>query len=139
MKKVVFAVLIISFSIFTIPKITHADIFSGIFKMLANIQKPFGGRILNTTAVEIQTLEDTGWTCEVPGTSITIKPVRGPASYAIPAGVVSKTNTTPEDGQSIKGLYLGKTVITCKMSCPPVECVTAVTLDTIKMFGTSKN
>lgn len=103
--------------------------------------KGFGGKIISAKATEIKTLENSGWSCAVPGSSITIRPARSsyPTSYIIPAGVESKTETTPTAGQAILGLYSPtKTTVTCTKECGPTECVTTVTLDTLKMYGTSK-
>lgn len=104
-----------------------------------SLGKDFGGRIIKTTATRIQTLQNSGWSCIVPGTSIDIKPIKGPSSYMIPLTTKSKTNTTPASGQQIIGKYSGKTVITCTRSCPPAVCETTVSLDTITLFGTSKS
>lgn len=52
--------------------------------------KVFGGRITAIKATEIKTLEDDGYTCSVPGTSITISPVKGPKTYLIETGIKQK-------------------------------------------------
>ena len=108
-----------------------------------NSSKGFGGKITDTKAEEVREWEDQGYTCEYPGTTITINPIKNyPSSYAIPYSVKSKTGTTPRSGQWILGLY-GKanTTITCTKPCPPPpgnECVEIVTLDVISLYGTSK-
>lgn len=104
-----------------------------------SLGKDFGGRIIKTTATKVQSLENSGWACVVPGTSIDIRPIKGPVSYLIPAFVRSKTNTTPASGQQIIGKYSGKTPIVCTRACPPAVCTTTVTLDTITLFGTSQS
>jgi len=103
------------------------------------IYKGFGGKILDSKATEIQTLEDSDYWCAVPGTSITIKPIGNyPTSYVIPYSVKSKTNTTPRSGQWIIGLYSPiKTTVTCILQSYPWTSTT-VTLDTISLYGTSK-
>ncbi len=102
----------------------------------ASSGRVFGGRIINTKALQIQTLEAT-YNCFIPGTTIEIKSVRGPTSYMIPWSVKSKTNTTPTSGQQIIGKYSGKTSITCTLKTYPWS-ETTVSLDTIYLFGTSK-
>ena len=112
--------------------------FEIVYATSISLGKIFGGRIINTTATEIQTLQSSGWECIVPGTSITIRPIKSPATYIIPAGVISKTKTTPRSGQWILGKYSGKTTVTCTRACPPAICTTTATLNTITLFGTSK-
>jgi hypothetical protein len=128
--RVIIIVLVILVSI----KITYAAF---------NISKGFGGKITQTKATEIQNAESAGYTCKVPGTSITIKPVGNyPTTYVIPSSVKSKTNTTTRSNQWILGLYSQtKTTITCTKPCPPPpgnECIKTVSLNTISLFGTSK-
>jgi len=104
-----------------------------------------GGKITSTRSTKIEELEDQGYTCEVPGTTIEINPVRPgfcPMSYIIPYSTVSKTLTTPRSGQFILGLYSS---ITTQSTCtkiisyyPLTISTIEVMLPTIKMFGTSK-
>lgn len=102
--------------------------------------KPFGGRITNTKATEIQSMESSNYKCTVPGTTITIKPVTksSPTTFLIPSSVKSKTNTTARAGQQIKGLYSqSKTTITCiYQGYPPSQ--STVQLTPITMYGTSR-
>lgn len=106
----------------------------------ATATRPFGGRITNTKATEIQSLENSNYKCVVPGTTITIKPVTrsSPTTFLIPSGVKSKTGTTARAGQVIKGLYSqSKTSITCiYQGYPPSE--TTTTLTPITLYGTSR-
>ncbi len=101
--------------------------------------KSFGGKILYTTNTKIKSLQTTGYTCVIPGQTITIKPVnKAPTGYFIPAAVVSKTKLPLSPGQSILGLYSPTTTpITCILKGdPPVT--TVVNLATMVLFGTSK-
>lgn len=99
----------------------------------------FGGRIISTTAIEIQLLEWTGHTCYVPGSTISITPIGSPVgtptSYLIPFGIYSKTGYSPRSGQLIIGKYSVKTVISC---FHPSGSATMVWLDTIPLFGNSR-
>lgn len=106
-------------------------------------KKSFGGRITNTTANEIEETENANYKCAVPGTSISIRTVgmqkKGTMSFVIPTNVRSKTNTRTKNNQWILGLQSqGKTSVTCIFQgTPPNE--KTVNLDTIDMYGTSKN
>ncbi|MEK7105765.1 MAG: hypothetical protein AAB895_00220 [Patescibacteria group bacterium] len=106
----------------------------------AGATRPFGGRITNTKATEIQSLENSNYKCTVPGTTITIKPVTrsSPTTFLIPSGVKSKTGYTPRAGQQIKGLYSqSKTSIVCiYQGYPPSQTTTQLT--PITMYGTSR-
>ena len=104
-------------------------------------QPQFGGRIINTTAIEIQELEMAGFQCVVPGSTISIaplgSPVGTPTSYFIPFGTFSKTGYSPRVSQLIIGKYGWKTTIPCtSATVPPI--VTTVWLDTINLFGNSR-
>jgi len=118
-------------------------VFAGI-KIVSAFSSPlgglFGGRILTTKALEILTLESTGFICLMAGTSVQILPISprdAPSSYFIPFLVTSKTRTTPMTGQLIIGKYTLPTLITCTLPGePPV--VKIVYLNTITLFGTSK-
>jgi len=131
MFKIFTRVAIIILVVLISVKITHAAF---------SVDKVFGGKITQNKASEIQDLESSGFTCMVPGTSITIKPVGSyPATYVITWATKSKTNTTPTSGQWILGLYNPmKTIITCTKPCPPTICTTTTSLNTISLFGTSK-
>ena len=106
-------------------------------------KKSFGGRITNTTANEVQETESSNYKCAVPGTSISIRTVgmkkKGTMSFVIPANVQSKTNTRTKNNQWILGLQSqSKTSVTCIFQGnPPTE--KTLNLDTIDMYGTSKN
>jgi hypothetical protein len=102
-----------------------------------NYSQYFGGKITNTKATEIEALESVGYICDVNGTSITINPVKGPASYIIPYTTISKTKNPLMIGKWIIGKYGGKTTVTCTMECGVTECVDTVDLDTITLFGNS--
>ncbi len=99
---------------------------------------PFGGKVLNTKAVEIEALEAASFECLVPGTSITIRPInKAPTSYLIPTGIISKTKNAARVGQWILGTYNPTpAIITC------TEVATGATeiveLTPITMYGTSK-
>ena len=131
MKKGIVFTLLIIFGLFFVAKTSFAFSFS---------LKMFGGEITDTRATEIENLEDEGWSCNVPGTSITIKSITGPTTYLIPDGEEAKSGGDErEDGQRILGLYDGqeKTTITCTRPCGVSLCTTTVDLNTIKLFGTS--
>jgi hypothetical protein len=98
----------------------------------------FGGKITSTKAVEIEALESVGYICDLNGTSLSLRPMRGPSSVIIPFHVRPKTRTVPGVGKSILGRYAGKTTVTCRMPCGATECVDMVILDTVTYFGTSK-
>jgi hypothetical protein len=108
----------------------------------------FGGKIINgSKAMQIDILEWYGFNCMVFGTSIEIRPIGSPAitptSYLIPWGTISDTKTTPATGQLILGIYNGKTNVTCIKPGKPGDSenpsiIRTVTLDTIKIFGTSQ-
>ncbi len=106
----------------------------------ASASKPFGGQIVNTKATEIQSYENAGYNCIVPGSTITIrsKVSSAPITYLIPAAVKSKTNTSARAGQEIKGLYSqSKTSITCIYQGYPPRTAT-VQLTPITLYGTSR-
>lgn len=103
-------------------------------------RKGFSGKILNTKATEIQSMEDANYKCIVLGKTITIKPTKSsdPTSYFIPAIVKSKTNNSIRSGVNILGLYSqSKTTITCIFQGTPPSSTT-VQLTPITMYGTSK-
>ncbi len=109
--------------------------------VLASFGSNFGGRILNTTATEIQEKEWSGYTCTPFGTTITIRPIgsppRTPTSYIIPTNTRSRTGTTIRSGQLILGKYGGETAVNCTLNAYPFT-ITSVYLNTINLFGTSR-
>lgn len=131
MKKGIKITLLIIFLVFVSTRIVFASFPLGRF---------LGGRIINTKAAIIAEAESFGYQCNVPGTSITIRPIGSaaltPSEYFIPSYVTSKTGTTPAIGQYILGRYSGKTMISCYLADPPDAMV--FSLDTINLFGTSK-
>lgn len=102
--------------------------------------KSFGGKIISIKSAQIQALEAAGFTCIVPGTTITMLPSNKlhPREYLIPSGVTNRGGFAPSIAQSILGLYgITKTTITCtSSSVPPVT--KTVTLSVINYFGTSR-
>jgi len=101
------------------------------------MSNPFGGKIIHTKATEIQTLESTGFVCNVPGETITISPVgKYPTSYLIPYGTTSKTKKPLGKNRWILGVYKGvKTAIICTNEETGVT--TQVNLNPITLYGTS--
>lgn len=98
---------------------------------------PFGGKITNTKALRISTLEKQGYKCTVPGETIEIKPIKsGVTSFLIPSNVKSKTGYKTNVGQWILGKYYGVSSITCARDGYDTVYVT---LDTITLYGTSKS
>jgi len=110
----------------------------------AILDKPFGGKITNNKATEIENAENEGYTCMVLGSTITINPVSFiyPKTYFISFSTLFKSFSSTGEGKQILGLYSPiKKTITCSKSCPPPPwkmCYRQVTLDTINLFGTSK-
>lgn len=103
----------------------------------------FGGKITSTLkALEIQELEESGFVCNVPGTTIEILPIGSsagtPTSYFIPSYVKSSTRTTPKAGQLIMGKYSGTTSITCIWTGETLTRTRVVPLRTVNYFGTSR-
>ena len=132
MKKGIIFILLTVFLVFASFRIVFAfsDFFLGGY---------FGGRIISTQATKIAELEDAGYDCYTPGTSISIRPLGSPigtpTDYFIPTGVESQTRTTPLAGRLILGKYSGKTDIDCVND--DGTSATTVSLDTIVLFGTS--
>ncbi len=129
MKKHLYISLAIIASVLALPILVQA----------AYLGKPFGGRILNTTAFQIQMLENMNYGCTVPGSSLWINPLKNsPSDYLLPSGVSPKTDNGVRSGQWILGLYnKTKTTITCIFQGEPPETQT-VDLNPIKLFGTSR-
>jgi len=89
-KVIVLGILVV---LLGMPIISHAAFFQS-----------FGGRIIQTKATEIQTLEATNYECTNPQGSIKIKPVgKSPVSYV--TQFYNNTRTTPRSGQQVLGLY----------------------------------
>jgi len=106
----------------------------------ASATQPFGGRIVNAKATEIESMEGANYKCVVPGNTITIKSndSTDPTTYFISAGTKSKTGYSPRAGQQIKGKYSNsKTTITCIYQGYPPNTET-VQLTTIELYGTSR-
>jgi hypothetical protein len=98
----------------------------------------FGGRILKTEAIEITTLQNTGYICVVPGSTIEIISIKGPTAYLIPFGIIPRSNTNPREGQGILGRYGGQATIVCTRKDGETTSVRNVFLDIITLFGTSR-
>lgn len=101
---------------------------------LAAFGNIFGGRITNLKALQIEKLEEAGYDCEVPGSTIEIRSIKGPTAYFTPQNIVPKTKTIPAMGAAIIGKYNGKTDIICRKG----DSIQIVILDTIIFFGTSR-
>ena len=132
MKKGIILILLIVFLIFfSVNMIFASSSFGGVF----------GGKIINTKAVAIATLEATGYICSTFGTSISIVPLGSPAgtpsNYFIPSFITSKTGSSPAISQSILGRYSGQTAVTC--TNVETEDIKTVMLSTITLFGTSRS
>lgn len=117
---------------------SSANTTSGTSESSSSSSGIFGGKITETKASKIQSLEDEGYTCDVSGSSIEINPIKGPSSYIIPSGTISKTGYAIRSGQWILGKYSGKTTVTCTKQCGETECTSTAILDTITLFGTSR-
>jgi hypothetical protein len=125
--------IICSFFVFVCFNTANASNFS-----ISN-KNPFGGRVINKKAFEIETLEKTNWTCVVPGETIQLTPYnKAPSSYIIPNGTSSKTGYSIKSLQMMLGLYsVITTPITCTFNGTP-PATTIVNLPTIKLYGNSK-
>ncbi|MFA6586117.1 MAG: hypothetical protein WCS86_03075 [Candidatus Paceibacterota bacterium] len=140
MKKGITFVLLTIFLVFVCTSLVFADFNfsnSGGFT-----QRFFGGRIISTTAIEVEGLESFGYTCPMAGTSLSITPLGSPSgtptSYFIPSYVSPKTRTTPAPHQLILGRYGGsQTTISCTRPGDPPD-TKQVSLNTIDLFGTSR-
>jgi hypothetical protein len=97
----------------------------------------FGGRVTNTKATEIENLENNGYTCEVNGTTISIKPIKGPKSYFIPAGTVAKSKNSIRGNQQIIGRYSENETITCTKNEGEDQQTETVSLPKINIFNVS--
>jgi len=114
---------------------------AGTVFAFVNFLPQFGGRIIDTTALEIRELEMSSYECVVPGATILISPIglskNMPTSYFIPFRTYSKTKNSLKRGQLIMGKYSGKTIINCELLYYPFTIV-PVSLDTITIFGNSR-
>lgn len=100
----------------------------------------FGGRITNTKALNIQTIEESNYTCAVYGSSITIEPVGkgSETNFLIPATIKSSTNTYARSGQWILGLFnMSPTTVTCTFRGTPPN-VQTTQISPITLYGTSR-
>ncbi len=105
---------------------------------LATYGTVFGGRIVSTKAVRVQTLESAGYTCPESESTIEIFPIKGPTAYYAPYSA-NRTRTTLALGQKILGKYAGQMTIVCtKVNPDGTTSVENVLLDIASMFGTSK-
>jgi hypothetical protein len=136
-KKGIIFILLIIFLVFVGTQVVFASF--SFFSPSFSIIKSFGGRIIQTKALEIQELEAMGYICMVPGSSISITPIGSPAGTPISYFILpSKTNTTPMVGQLILGKYsMMKIVIPCiRAGYPPM--FSSVSLNKVTIFGVSK-
>lgn len=106
-----------------------------------SLQRQFSGVVLKMKATEIETLENSGFVCPVPGQTLTIrqkgKSGYQPTSYVVFAHTKSKTLTPLAVQQKIIGKYGTKYPIVCVLEAvPPV--VQVVMLDMITLYGNSK-
>lgn len=103
MKKFLIYTLFALLLFFTAIKIAHAKNFG------------FGGKIINTEALEIVEAKAAGWDCSIPpGETTQIRTKSGSYGYFIPERVQSATRNTIATGQSILGVKTGATQrITC--------------------------
>lgn len=120
-------VLVLGLAVFIvgIPAISNAAFYQS-----------FGGRVLNQKAIQLDVLEKTGWTCAWLTGSVTITPVKGPASYLI-TNPLNSTRTKVAANQQILGLYSPTpTPVTCTF---PNGATQVVSLPTITIpWGTSR-
>ena len=97
----------------------------------------FGGKITNTKANKVEEYENDGYDCYVNGSTIEIKPIKGPTSYFIPSGVRAKSKNSIRINQQIIGSYKGKdTTITCTKN--KEEEKKTFDLPTINIFNVSQ-
>lgn len=101
---------------------------------------PFGGKITNTKAYEVEALEDANFNCQVMESSFSITPKGSTStvSYLKPIGVMSKTNTSVRSNLWVLGKYTPAAgIVNCTyQGYPPIDVT--VTLGSISLFGTSK-
>jgi hypothetical protein len=97
----------------------------------------FWGKIANTKAERIEELENEGYTCNVPGSTIEIQRTKTPYSFMIPYGTHNASGFPDRDGQHIVGRYKGTETIICTLDEDP-EVTETVQLDKITLYATSK-
>lgn len=108
----------------------------------------FGGKIVGTKAKEVEGYENADYICEVPGSTIEIRPIKSSTtSYFIPFGTRSLTKYEINPNQSILGRSYGSQTITCKKckqkdgeptKSDEVKCLTvSIDLPKIEKFGNS--
>lgn len=154
MKKGIILSLLIFAFLSLAPQIGSAQSFSpsrGFFI------KPFGGRIISDTALEIETAEAAGYVCVVLGYSISILPMGSPngtpVSYYIPFTVkssvftlvpskgvlgflkpIGESSSKPTNGKLILGNYGPQTPIGC---VHPILGGITIPLHTVLIYGVS--
>lgn len=99
----------------------------------------FAGRILNTKALKIQTLEAAGYFCPAAiGRTIEIKKQNEKHKYSTSYFIsdIVKAKYQRKSGQAILGYYSGTTTITCTH---PLGAVETVTLSNVKKYNVSKS
>ncbi len=109
----------------------------------------FAGKITGLKAKKIESYENAGFDCRVPGQSIEIKAIKGGSSYIIRTGINNKSGNAVRPGQSIVGKNNGSTTISCKkcekddgglLSGGEEKCEEVTfALPNITLFSTSKN
>lgn len=110
-------------------------------KPLKSLQRnsgSFAGRILNTKALKIQTLEGAGYLCpEAIGRTIEIKKQNQKHKYSTSYFIsdIVKAKYQRRAGQAILGYYSGTKTITCTH---PLGAVETVTLNNVKKYNVSK-
>jgi hypothetical protein len=105
---------------------------------LAAYGQVFGGRILKTKAIRIETLESAGYSCPGSTNTIEVTPIKGPTAYYAPYSA-NRTRTTLAPGQKILGKYSGSITIECvRVNEDGTTSQEDVLLDMVTMFGTSK-
>ncbi len=107
----------------------------------------FGGRIISLKSYEVETYESAGFICDVPGTSIEIKPTGGRQTETSFLISTASEKWTPKynlrQGQWILGINKGTTRINCK-KCEEAEAEsgecyeTSFELPTVTKYGTSR-
>lgn len=143
MKKGIFFILLIVFLVFVNTNIVRSDAVPATATSTLSGSGWggfFGGRIINTKALEIETLEASGFICFVPGSTISIIPIGSPPgtpiNYFIPSFVTSKTGYGASTGALILGKYGGIMTISCTLPAEP-PITTVVSLNIINLFGAS--
>ncbi|MFA7285934.1 MAG: hypothetical protein WC011_03780 [Candidatus Paceibacterota bacterium] len=101
----------------------------------------FGGKIQDTIATQVRNYESAGYDCEVPGSTIEIRPIKSSfTSYFIPLGTYSLTKYSVNQGQSILGISENTQNINCERCDEKGENCTEInfTLPIIIKFGNSR-